>query len=116
MSLAGAGSMAVAQWWDSSVARSGGSITAVGGSDLQDIHLRDLATGRQLPDVVARVKFTGISWTRDGHGFYYSRFRGSAERANLREANTHHQLFYHPLGDAPERRVFERQEHATAVW
>jgi prolyl oligopeptidase len=108
------GSIAVAQW---SVSADGGTLgytTAVGGSDLQDIHLRDLATGRELPDVVARVKFTGISWTRDGRGFYYSRFRGSAERANLREANTHHQLFYHSLGGGPERLVFERQDDSTA--
>ncbi len=108
------GSIAVAQWSVSSDGHTLGYTTAVSGSDLQDIHLRDLASGRELPDVVARVKFTGISWTRDGHGFYYSRFRGSAERANLREANTHHQLFYHPLGGGPERLVFERQDDSTA--
>jgi prolyl oligopeptidase len=108
------GSIAVAQWSVSADGRTLGYTTAVGGSDLHDIHLRDLATGRELPDVVARVKFSGISWTRDGHGFYYSRFRGSAERANLREANTHHQLFYHPLGGGPERLVFERQDDSTA--
>jgi len=108
------GSIAVAQWSVSSDGRTLGYTTAVGGSDLQDIHLRDLATGRELPDVVARVKFTGISWSRDGHGFYYSRFRGSAERASLREANTHHQLFYHALGGGPERLVFERQDDSTA--
>src|SRR5204863_226219 len=84
-----------------------GYTTAPGGSDLQDIHLRDLATGRDLADVVARVKFSGISWTRDGKGFYYARFRGSEERANLRDANTHHQLFYHRLGGAPDRLVFD---------
>src|SRR5713101_6382801 len=108
------GSIAVAQWSVSADGRTLGYTTAAGGSDLQDIHLRDLATGRELPDVVARVKFSGISWTRDGRGFYYSRFRGSAERANLREANTHHQLFYHSLGGGPERLVFERQDDSTA--
>ncbi len=108
------GSIAVAQWSVAPDGRTLGYTTAVGGSDLQDIHLRELATGRELPDVVARVKFTGISWTRDGRGFYYSRFRGSAERANLRDANTHHQLFYHVLGGGPERLVFERQDDSTA--
>ena len=108
------GSVAVAQWSVSPDGRTLGYTTAPGGSDLQDIHLRDLATGRDLADVVARVKFSGISWTRDGKGFYYARFRGSEERANLRDANTHHQLFYHRLGGAPDRLVFERPDDSTA--
>ena len=108
------GSIAVGQW---SVAPDGlllGYSTAAGGSDLQDIHLRDLQAGRDLPDVVSHVKFTGISWTRDSKGFFYSRFRGSAEGANLQDANTHHQLWYHALGAVPERLIFERTDDSTA--
>jgi prolyl oligopeptidase len=108
------GSIAVGQW---SVAPDGhllGYSTAVGGSDLQDIHLRDLQAGRDLPEVVSHVKFTGISWTRDSKGFFYSRFRGSAEGANLQDANTHHQLWYHALGAVPERLIFERTDDSTA--
>ena len=108
------GSIAVGQW---SVAPDGhllGYSTAVGGSDLQDIHLRDLQAGRDLPEVVSHVKFTGISWTRDSKGFFYSRFRGSAEGANLQDANTHHQLWYHALGAIPERLIFERTDDSTA--
>jgi len=108
------GSIAVAQW---SVSPDGGVLgytTAVGGSDLQDIHFRDLRTGRDLAETLPRVKYTGIAWTRDGKGFYYSRYRGSAERANLTDATTHHQLFYHALGTAAARLVFERLDDSTA--
>ncbi len=108
------GSVAVGQWSVSPDSRTLGYTTAAGGSDLRDIHLRDLATGRDLAEVVARVKFSAISWTRDGQGFYYSRFRGSREGANLQAANTHHQLFYHPLRGGPERLVFERPDDSTA--
>jgi prolyl oligopeptidase len=108
------GNTAVAQWAVSPDGKLLAYTTAVGGSDLRDIHLRDLATGRDLPEVVVRVKFTGISWTRDGAGFYYSRFRGSADNANLKDANVHQQLWYHPLGGKPERMVFERQDDSTA--
>src|SRR5437867_9564023 len=97
-SLSPDGSIAVAQWSVSPDGRVLAYTTAAGGSDLQDIHLRDLRTGHDLAEIVPRVKFTGVSWTRDGKGFYYARFRGSVERANLQAANTHHQLFYHPLG------------------
>src|SRR5947207_5836722 len=108
------GSIAVAQWSVSPDGRVLGYTTAAGGSDLQDIHLRDLRTGHDLAEIIPRVKFTGVSWTRDGKGFYYARFRGSVERANLQAANTHHQLFYHPLGGGAERLVFERLDDSTA--
>ncbi len=106
------GSIAIAQWSVSPDGRTLGYTTAVGGSDLQDIHLRDLATGRDLRDTVARVKFTSISWTRDSKGFYYARYRGSA---NLRDANTHDQLWYHVVGGkGPDRLIFERTDDSTA--
>jgi len=108
------GSIAVAQWSVSPDGRTLGYSAAAGGSDLQDIHIRDLATGRDLPDVVLHVKFTGMSWTQDSKGFYYSRFRSSAEHASLREANTHHQLWYHALGGTADRMVFERADDSTA--
>jgi prolyl oligopeptidase len=108
------GSVAVAQWSVSPDGRILAYTRAAGGSDLLDIHLRDVTTGRDLPEVLHRVKFSDISWTRDSKGFYYSRFRGSAERANLKDANIYHQLWYHPLGGAGERLVFERQDDSTA--
>jgi prolyl oligopeptidase len=108
------GSTAVAQWSVSPDGRTLAYTTAAGGSDLLDIHLRNLVNGKDLAEVLPRVKFTDISWTRDNKGFYYSRFRGSAERANLKDANTHHQLWYHPLGGGAERLVFERADDSTA--
>lgn len=108
------GSIAVAQWSVSPDGRTLGYTTAVGGSDLADIHLRDLTTGRDLPDVVLHVKFTGMSWTQDSKGFYYSRFRSSADRASLRDANTHHQLWYHTVGASADRLIFERPDDSTA--
>jgi prolyl oligopeptidase len=108
------GFTAVAQWSPSPDGKTLAYTTAAGGSDLLDIHLRNLGTKQDLPEVLQRVKFTDMSWTRDSKGFYYSRFRGSAERANLKDANTHHQLWYHPLGGGPERLVFERPDDSTA--
>ena len=102
------GSIAVAQWSVSPDGRYLAYTTAAGGSDLQDIHLRVIATGRDLAEVVPRVKFSGISWTKDGRGFLYERFRGSAASANLRDANTYHQVWYHAVGGHADRMVFDR--------
>ena len=95
------GSLAVAQWSVSPDGRYLAYTTAVGGSDLQDIHLRAIATGRDLGEVVRRVKFSGIAWTRDSRGFLYQRFRGSADSANLQSANTYHQVCTMPSARAP---------------
>ena len=38
------------------------------GSDWQTIHIRDLDTGQDLPDVIRWCKFTGIAWLPDASG------------------------------------------------
>lgn len=45
-----------------------------GGSDWKTWRVRDVATGTDLPEVLAGTKFTSVSWSRDGRGFYYSRY------------------------------------------
>jgi len=44
------------------------------GSDQQELHVRDVRTGKDLPDRIQWAKFTGITWTPDNKGFYYTRF------------------------------------------
>jgi len=79
------------------------------GSDRQEIYVRDVATGKDLPDKLVWVKFSGISWTRDHKGFYYTRF---PEPGTVPEGDEHYfpKLHYHRLGDPQEkdRMVFEK--------
>src|SRR5215472_6056340 len=71
--------------------------TAASGSDWQEWHVRDVGTGKDLPDVIKWVKFSGASWTRDGKGFFYSRY-DEPKDAVLREANYFQKLYYHRRG------------------
>ena len=71
--------------------------TAVSGSDWQEWHVRDVGTGKDLPDLIKWVKFSGASWTSDGKGFFYSRYDEPKDAA-LREANYFQKLYYHRLG------------------
>ena len=41
------------------------------GSDWFTIHVKDVATGKDLPDKLVKAKFSGIEWTQDGKGFFY---------------------------------------------
>jgi prolyl oligopeptidase len=56
---------------------------AVAGSDWQEIRVRDVASARDLPDVIRWVKFSGPSWTRDAKGFFYSRYDEPTENEKL---------------------------------
>src|SRR5215471_6573314 len=44
-----------------------------GGTDEVEVHVRDLASGRDLPDTLAYGLYGGVSLTRDGNGFFYVR-------------------------------------------
>ena len=68
-----------------------------------------------LPDVVPRVKFGRVSWTRDCKGFTYSRFKGTESSVAFASANTFHQVWYHRLGAAKDSLIFQRPEAAGDV-
>src|SRR6266704_2672556 len=48
--------------------------TSASGSDWEEFRVRDVASGRDLPDHLQWIKFSGASWTKDGAGFFYSRY------------------------------------------
>ena len=68
------------------------------GSDWQEWRVRKVDTGEDLEDHLRWTKFTAASWTKDGAGFYYSRFDEPTGEA-LKEANYYQKLYYHRLGD-----------------
>jgi len=106
------GSVQMAQWSPSPDGRHLAYTLAPGGSDVQDIHVRNLKTGQDLPTVVRNVKSSGLSWTKDGRGFFYSRYKGTEASADFADALEFHQVWYHALdGDTADRLVFERPEH-----
>ena len=86
---------------------------AKNGSDWTEIRVRDIETGRDLPDVVQWIKFAGPSWTKDGKGFFYSRYPapGPAESqtfAHLRDQK----VYYHRLGEPEDKDelIYERPD------
>ncbi len=83
------------------------------GSDWQEWHVRDVATGKDLPDIVRWSKFSGASWRRDGSGFYYSRYDEPASDVALKETNFNHKLYFHRLGtpQSTDVLVYERPDH-----
>ena len=86
---------------------------AASGSDWNEWHVRDVDTGKDLPDVIHWVKFSGASWTKDDKGFFYSRYDEPKGGASLRDANYFHKLYYHRLGtqQAEDKLIYERPDN-----
>jgi prolyl oligopeptidase len=84
-----------------------------GGSDWEEWRVRDVTTGRDLPDRLAWVKFSNIAWTHDSRGFFYSRYDEPEAGEQLEQANYFQKLYYHRLGDpqSVDRLVYERPDH-----
>lgn len=82
------------------------------GSDWQEFHVRDVDTGKDLPDIIKWVKFSGASWTRDDKGFFYSRYDEPKSGTMLRDANYYHKLYFHKLGtpQSEDVLVYERPD------
>ncbi len=83
------------------------------GSDWEEWKVRDVRTGEDLPDHVKWVKFSGASWTKDGKGFFYSRYAEPNDDTKLTKANFFHKLYYHRLGSpqAEDKLVYHRPDH-----
>lgn len=86
---------------------------AQGGSDFSTWRVRNLKTGRTLPDSVVWVKFSSVNWTLDGRGFFYSRYPDPVAGTALTAAAEHHKVYYHKVGtaQASDLLVYEDPEH-----
>jgi len=87
--------------------------TAASGSDWTEWHVRDVDTGKDLPDVIKWVKFSGASWTKDGKGFFYSRYDEPKEGTEMRGTNYFQKLYYHVVGtaQADDKLIYERPDN-----
>jgi prolyl oligopeptidase len=78
------------------------------GSDRQEMFIRDVDSGRELPDRLEWVKFASVAWLADGSGFYYLRF---PEPGTVAPGDEHYfgRIHFHRLGtsQADDPLVFE---------
>ncbi len=78
-----------------------GLALSTGGSEDGSLYVFDVATGKQVGEVVPRAQFaTGggdMAWKNDGSGFYYTRYPQGNERP-AEDANFFQQVYFHKIG------------------
>jgi prolyl oligopeptidase len=72
--------------------------TAASGSDWNEWKVRDIATGKDLADDLKWIKFSGASWSKDGRGFFYSRYDEPKEATKMADVNYFQKLYFHVVG------------------
>ncbi|MFK7773832.1 MAG: prolyl oligopeptidase family protein [Saprospiraceae bacterium] len=84
-----------------------------GGSDWRTIHVKDLKTGETLKDKVNWVKFSGISWFKEG--FFYSRYPEPEDGKELSAKNEFHQIYYHKVGTDQSEDILTYSDRANPL-
>jgi prolyl oligopeptidase len=81
------------------------------GSDWVEIHVMEIAGKKELSDKIEWVKFSGISWCKNG--FYYSRYDAPENGKALTKQNTGHKVYYHEVGTAQsaDKLIFADEAH-----
>ncbi|HEY5101713.1 MAG TPA: hypothetical protein VII70_02925, partial [Steroidobacteraceae bacterium] len=87
-----------------------------GGSDWQIWHVREVATGKDLPDTLRWSKAGDGSWLRDGTGFYYTLYDAPRAADVFKAANRYQTLYFHKLGTPQSQDVLAYTRSDDPDW
>jgi len=94
------GATALAEWTPSEDGKLLAYSIQDGGTDWRSVKVMDVAAGKILSDELKWLKYSGgVSWAKDGSGFYYSRFPEPANHA-YQESTFNNRVYFHRLGTA----------------
>lgn len=83
-----------------------------GGSDWRTVKVVNVETGETLSDDIEWVKFSGLSWAKDGSGVFYSRYPEPEEGEEFQSLNLNQAVYFHRIGDdqSADRLVYARPD------
>ena len=85
---------------------------AEAGSDWNTWRIMKVASREVLPDELKWVKFSSPSWTKDGLGFFYSRFDEPPKDAAFQQTNLNQKVFFHRVGSpqSDDKLIYKRPD------
>lgn len=87
-----------------------------GGSDWRTWRVREIESGTVLEDELKWVKFSGVSWTKDNRGFFYSRYPEPQEGDAFQSLNKNQMVYYHRVGTSQKEDVLVYQRPDYPDW
>ncbi|KTF70335.1 prolyl oligopeptidase family serine peptidase [Sphingomonas sp. HT-1] len=117
------GATALAEWLPSEDGKLLAYSIQDGGTDWRTVKVLDVATGKETGDTVNWAKYTmGLSWAKDGSGFFYSRYPEPPADAKFQALTENHKVYFHKLGtdQSADRLVYEtpaapKQSHYAGI-
>ena len=108
---------ATIDWWYPS---RDGRLLAYGistaGDEKSVLKVRDVDTGKDLPDTIPHTRYCSLGWLPDGRGFYYTRYPAPGSVPAGQENYNRH-VYFHRLGGDPaqDAYVFGRERKPDEI-
>ncbi len=92
------GSKGLGGWWPSYDGTYCAYSVKENNSDETTTRILDIATGKDLPDLITGTKYSGPSWTPDAKGFYYTWVPPVGGKVTIADRPGFAEVRYHALG------------------
>jgi len=87
-----------------------------GGSDWRQVRIIEVDGGALLEDGLDWLKYTGLSWAKDGSGFYYSRYPETSDEEKFQSLNENHAVYFHRLGTTQDEDALVYTQPDNPEW
>jgi prolyl oligopeptidase len=95
------GSTSLGEWTPSPDGRHLAFQRKVNNSDEAILHVIEVDTGKELPDVIPGAKYADVRWTPDGDGFYYTWVPPVSDKVPVADRPGFAEIRFHRLGRDP---------------
>lgn len=112
------GTVALAGTWPSHDGSHVAYFLQDGGSDWRIAEVISTETGERLSDRLEWIKFSGLSWAKDGSGFFYSRYPQPEAGEEFTSLNLNQAIYFHTLGtdQSEDRLIMADPENPEVSW
>ena len=110
------GTVAMASYFPSPDGKHVAYMIQDGGSDWRQARIINVDSGAVLEDELDWLKFTGLSWARDGSGFYYSRYPETSDEEKFQSLNENHAVYFHRLGTTQDADALVYSQPDNPEW
>ncbi len=80
-------------------------IISQGGAEIGALHIREVATGKDMAETIDRVWDGNIAWRPDGKTFFFTRLQKLGAKSSPLDLELRSQVYLHTVGDDPDHDV-----------